>query len=123
MRIAMTQEKVGLLARYVDGMGQHVLAAQLRRMPSKMSGGWILNDLLGKLRETKNHLERHEVEANTRVITLIDEFILWAEHGFTNSEDMIREARDWYRRVPLAWDRGQALLNIIDRELGPKAAK
>ena len=38
-----------------------------------------------------------------------------------NSEDMIMEARDWYRKMPLAWDRGQALLAIIDRELGSKA--
>ena len=123
MRIAMTEKKVETLANHIECLGHGVLAQQLRRMPKRMGGGYILTDMMYKLYRIRATLKRGPGVGTKWTEELLDEFLLWVEHGFMNSEDMILEARNAYEVMPLAWDRGQALLNIIDRELGSKAAK
>lgn len=125
MRIEITDKKLETLANHIEVYGMAGTAHQLRKTMEygKSSGGFFLTQIIPKLYVLRNDLEVFPKDGNKYLITLLDEFILWVEHGFMNSEDMILEARNAYEVMPLAWDRGQALLNIIDRELVSKAAK
>ena len=126
MRIAITDKKLETLANHIEAYGMAGTAHQLREALEygKSSGGFFLTRMMPKLYILRDELyifsEAHRKD-NEYLRKLLDEFLLWVEHGFMNSEDMILEARDWYRKMPLAWDGGQALLEVIDRELGSKA--
>ena len=124
MRIAITEKKIETLANHIEAYGMAGTAHQLRGALEygKSSGGFFLTRMMPKLYMLRDHIfsEAHRKD-NEYLRNLLDEFLLWVEHGFMNSEDMILEARNAYEVMPLAWDRGQALLNIIDRELGSKA--
>ena len=126
MRIAITEKKIETLANHIEAYGMAGTAHQLRGALEygKSSGGFFLTRIMPKLYMLRDELHvfcKAHRKDNEYLRNLLDEFILWVEHGFMNSEDMILEARS---HVIVVINKGPALdklLKVIDRELGSKA--